>query len=166
MLEPRFRRDALSPADKSAAPCCCGVCCAQSLMRFSRGKHSQHCPFPRAVWTPTWHTVPSGHRSPQAKRHLHRFSCCFVEVTVVADRQRQPHRPGYNCSNRPHLCTRCIWCGLIKMDLVKCALLAKIQLMKALVWPVQRTAVKAGHSWLMSAFERTLKKHLVSYRIV
>jgi len=28
------------------------------------------------------------------------------------DRHTDRHRPGYDCSNRPHLCTRCIRCGL------------------------------------------------------
>ena len=31
--KPRCRREAPSPADKSAAPCCCGVCCLHSLIR-------------------------------------------------------------------------------------------------------------------------------------
>jgi len=38
VMKPRFCRDALPPADKSAAPCCCcGVCCLRSLMHFSGG---------------------------------------------------------------------------------------------------------------------------------
>ena len=37
ILKRRMRRAALSPADMSAAPFCCGVCCSHSLMHFSAG---------------------------------------------------------------------------------------------------------------------------------
>jgi len=40
-------RDALSPADKSAAPSCCSVCCLHSLMHFNRGYSpppTKNCP--------------------------------------------------------------------------------------------------------------------------
>jgi len=45
ILKPRFRRDELSPADKSAAPCCCGICCLCSLIHFIREQPSK-LPFP------------------------------------------------------------------------------------------------------------------------
>ena len=38
ILKPRTGCDALSPADKSAAPCCCGICCLHSLVHFNEGK--------------------------------------------------------------------------------------------------------------------------------
>jgi len=33
-----------APADKSAAPCCCGACCLHSLRHFSRKNNPQSCP--------------------------------------------------------------------------------------------------------------------------
>jgi len=33
-----------APADKSAAPCCCGACCLHSLRHFSRWNNTQSCP--------------------------------------------------------------------------------------------------------------------------
>jgi len=44
--KPRFRRDALSTADKSAAPCCCGVCCIHSLLHFNWESSPKNCHFP------------------------------------------------------------------------------------------------------------------------
>jgi len=45
ILKLRFRREALSPADKSAALRCCGVCCLRSLMHLNQGSDPQNCPF-------------------------------------------------------------------------------------------------------------------------
>ena len=73
-------------------------------------------------------------------------------------RDRQTHRLGYDCSNRPHLCTRCIRCGLTSGKMRTTIYSAKIRLVKALVWRVQRTAVKAGLS------ERIKKRVLTPLR--
>jgi len=45
ILKPRFRRDALSPPDKSAAPRCCGVCCLTHSNAFSDGEQLLNCLF-------------------------------------------------------------------------------------------------------------------------
>jgi len=42
ILKSYLRHDMLSPADKSAAPCCCGVCCLHSLMHFNWGNNPQN----------------------------------------------------------------------------------------------------------------------------
>jgi len=66
------------------------------------------------IRAPIYNTVPWAHRSPIPKRHREWFSC-FVELTVVNNRHthRHAHRRRYICSNRSHLCTPCMRCGLI-----------------------------------------------------
>ena len=49
ILKPCFYHDLLSPADKSAALCCCGFCCLHCLMYFIVGT----TPFPRGSEPPT-----------------------------------------------------------------------------------------------------------------
>jgi len=41
-------------------------------------------------------------------------SSVLAQLTAVTDTHTQTdrHRPRYVCSNRPHLCTQCMWCGL------------------------------------------------------
>ena len=46
ILKPHFRCDTLSPADKSAAPCCCRVCCLHSLTDINGGTTSKTVPSP------------------------------------------------------------------------------------------------------------------------
>ena len=83
-----FRRDFLSPVDKSAAPCCCGICCLNSLMQ----NNPQSCPS---------HVGESGIlidgslgplSSPQHKQHLSRFcrvhSCAAQQTDIFSNR---PH---------------------------------------------------------------------------
>ena len=74
ILKPHFHRDALSPADKSAALCCCGICCLQSSVpHFSGRNDPQNCPFPWRVLRP--HLVPWARLSPQFSRFC-RAHCC------------------------------------------------------------------------------------------
>ena len=44
VLEPRFGRDALSPANMSSAPCCRGVWCIHSPMYFNGGNNPLKLP--------------------------------------------------------------------------------------------------------------------------
>ena len=88
--KPRFRRDALSPADKSAAPCNCGVCCLHSLMHFNAGEQSPQFPFPWGIPAPpkTCFLWPIRVHNPNGSSI---GSSVFVEFTVVSN--RQTHRP-------------------------------------------------------------------------
>ena len=61
ILKPRFRCDALSPADKSAALCCCSLCYLNSLMHFN-GPENPKLPLPlgRSGLPPnTWFPRPT-----------------------------------------------------------------------------------------------------------
>ena len=76
---------------------------------------SQKCPSPGGILAPTEYMVPWAHPSPHAKWHLNRFSkwfdsAVFVWFTVVINTETD--RPHYICSNRLHLCTAHMQCGL------------------------------------------------------
>ena len=58
------------------------------------------------------------HPSPSPKRHLDRYGRFRRDHGSAqrADTQtdKQTHRPRYSCNNRPHLCTACVRCDLMK----------------------------------------------------
>ena len=42
-----------------------------------------------------------------------RSVCLFNHSSCSRPTDRQTHRPRYICSKRPHLCTLCMWCGIM-----------------------------------------------------
>jgi len=145
-LEPRFRRDALSPADKSAAPCYCSVCYLHSLMHFSGGVQPPKFPLPWGDPGPHLIHGSLAHPSPQAKRQLDRFiRFCRVHCCV-----QQTDRPRYIGSMRPHLCHRCTRCDLTALACVNNELLQSTDIHRT--YPCCTLAnmvdsIDRGHVW-------------------
>ena len=86
-LEPRFRRDALSPADKSAAPCCCRRLLLTQSNAFQWGSTTPKIsPCPGEIRDPTYYMVhwPTRVHKPNGNSI---GSSVFVGFTVVSNRQ-------------------------------------------------------------------------------
>jgi len=108
ILKPHFRCDTLSPADKSAAPCCCRVCCLHSLTDFNGGNNPQNRPFSRGTRV----RIPQGTRVPWPTRVHNSISIgssVFAGFAVVTNTDTDSAR--YIRSKRLHLCTMCMRYG-------------------------------------------------------
>ena len=107
--ESALHHDALSPAYKSAALCCCGICCQHRSNAFPWRNNPQKCPSAGGSGPPpsTWLLQPTQVHNPNGTSI---GSAGLAKHTVVLNRQTDRHadRPLYICSNRPHLCTQTV----------------------------------------------------------
>ena len=81
ILKLHFCCDVMSFADKSAAPCCCNVCCLPSLIHFNQGNNPQNC---RLLPASSWFLGPIQVHNPKG---ISVSSSVFVVLTVVTNRE-------------------------------------------------------------------------------
>jgi len=103
--------DPLPPADKSAAPCSCGICCLQSNT-FHWGGITPKLPLPLGSSGPppsTRFLEPTIPPKP-INQTASWLAQLFFKGSRLCPTNRDTHRPCYICSTRQHLCTPCTWC--------------------------------------------------------
>jgi len=71
-------------------------------------------PIPGGIWTSGQYMVPWAHMSLHPKQHLKWFSH-FCTAHSHVQHIQSDNATCSICSNRPHLCIRCMWCGITRL---------------------------------------------------